>query len=97
LRIVKKTEIELDPLETATELLSARVDVLRRVVKSSKVDINALQLALQGSVRLQVHGGVPEIVKTFLTPLSSPYVVFSSIIVFNFSFEVRNQLLTLLF
>eukprot|EP01028_Stygiella_incarcerata_P004065 TRINITY_DN184_c2_g1_i1.p1 TRINITY_DN184_c2_g1~~TRINITY_DN184_c2_g1_i1.p1 ORF type:complete len:2166 (-),score=651.29 TRINITY_DN184_c2_g1_i1:169-6666(-) len=65
--------IELDPLDNAIELVRSRNDHLANIISTPEPDVNMLQLALQGSVRAAVNGGIPDIVKTFLDDPNTPY------------------------
>jgi hypothetical protein len=65
--------IDLDPLDNAIELVRSRNDHLANIISTPEPDVNMLQLALQGSVRAAVNGGIPDIVKTFLDDPESPY------------------------
>ena len=52
----------------STEAISNRVQSFKTIMGAINVDPKALQLILQGSVRLQVNEGPLEIASTFLAP-----------------------------
>lgn len=64
LKVVSKDIIELSPIQNSLELLTNRTRALQRELQQPNA--KSLQNVLQGSVRLQVHGGLQEICKTFL-------------------------------
>eukprot|EP00762_Andalucia_godoyi_P005046 ANDGO_01487.mRNA.1 Guanine nucleotide exchange factor SPIKE 1 len=65
LRICRISEEVMDPVENSCDIVRSRIEALR-AVSVEPPDVNALQLALQGSVMAAVNGGILEIVKAFL-------------------------------
>lgn len=64
--VTSQSTVELGPMENAQDIISTRTAVLQKLVESaSDVSLNALQMALQGSVRVMIHGGIPEVVTSF--------------------------------
>jgi len=68
IRVIKRKELDLQPLDVSTDAIAGRVISFRNILNAPQMDIKALQLILQGSVRLQVNDGPLEIANTFLTP-----------------------------
>jgi len=66
LKIVHKSEAELTPIETNIELIERKIVSLKAELSTATPNIKALQLALQGSLLLQVNVGPLEICRVFL-------------------------------
>lgn len=65
--IISKEEYDVSPIEVAIEALQERCNKLSAAISSSTPDAKAIQLLLQGSVRLQVNSGATEYAKVFLS------------------------------
>lgn len=103
LMVVSSCNIELDPLQVAIEALSERTAKLDALACTSAQfpnekplafkDPKALQLLLQGSVRIQVNAGSLEYAKIFLAPaLQVQGKLEPGTLIGNYSFERVSQL-----
>jgi len=66
LLVIKKQEVNLSPLENATETIESRTDNLINELQQSPPNTKTLQSVLQGTVLLQVNVGPMETAKVFL-------------------------------
>jgi len=64
--VVKKSRIELTPIETAREVIEKKNNSLKAELALATPNVKALQLGLQGSLLLQVNSGPLEICRIFL-------------------------------
>ena len=64
--VVKSWQVELSPIEAATELLEDRILKLRLEVEAASPNSKTLQIVLQGSVATTVNAGPLAIIKSFL-------------------------------
>lgn len=74
--VARRLEILHSPIEASMDDIRKRCDLLRAEIQKEmdgKSDIKTLTLVLKGSVDTHVHGGIPEVIESFLTsmPLSS--------------------------
>jgi hypothetical protein len=66
LRVAKKEEVVLTPVEVGIALIEGKCSALEKELGSSSPDTKALQLVLQGSLLLQVNAGPLAVFQTFL-------------------------------
>ena len=69
LKVLKKTQIELSPIEFAIDSVEKKIVELQQVVNAEigNVDIKLLQLKLQGSVSVSVNEGPAKMAQVFLS------------------------------
>jgi len=65
LKSLKKKEVELSPIENATELIANKVQALRNEIRFG-IDTKTLSILLHGALLTQVNAGPLAIAKTFL-------------------------------
>ncbi|XP_024086053.1 dedicator of cytokinesis protein 9 isoform X2 [Cimex lectularius] len=68
LKVVKRVEYDLSPIEVALDEMHQRVAELEEVVFTKPPDVKKLQLKLQGSVCVQVNAGPLAYANAFLDP-----------------------------
>lgn len=72
--VCDREEILRCPIETAMDDISKRCVLLRDEIQkeiADRTDLKTLTLVLKGSVDTHVHGGIPEVVDSFLASTSS--------------------------
>ncbi|TYZ69045.1 hypothetical protein PybrP1_006580 [[Pythium] brassicae (nom. inval.)] len=70
-RVVRRREEVRSPIATAMDDIRKRCGLLQAEVgkeRHGRTDLKTLTLVLKGSVDTHVHGGVPEVVESFLAP-----------------------------
>eukprot|EP01133_Synstelium_polycarpum_P004982 gene4982-5796_t len=66
LPIIKKEDIELEPIEASIEIIQRKTQALRAELNSTLPNTKTLQIQLQGSLLLQVNAGPLAICSSFL-------------------------------
>ncbi|KAL6067850.1 Dedicator of cytokinesis protein 6 [Balamuthia mandrillaris] len=66
IRVVKKEEFVLSPIENSIDLIKGRITALQHELSSKAPNTKTLQIVLQGSVLLQVNAGPLAICEIFL-------------------------------
>ncbi|KAI9190337.1 Dedicator of cytokinesis protein 9 [Blastocladiella emersonii ATCC 22665] len=72
LRVGRREETVLNPLQVSTQALNARCSRLKQLLHAVPVDAKSLQMVLSGSLRPQVNSGPAEIARVFLSPTPAP-------------------------
>ncbi|KAI9221405.1 hypothetical protein BC828DRAFT_381069 [Blastocladiella britannica] len=72
LKVARRGETVLNPLQVSTQALAARCTRLRALLHAVPVDAKSLQMVLSGSLRPQVNSGPAEIARVFLSPPVAP-------------------------
>jgi len=66
LLVIKKEEVELSPIENATEVITNRIRAMKTELTAIPPNSKTLQIVLQGSVLPQVNAGPLEFARVFL-------------------------------
>lgn len=73
--VQRRVEIVRCPIETAMDDIRKRCALLRAEIRKGMqgtTDLKTLTLVLKGSVDTHVHGGIPEVIESFLAALTAP-------------------------